>query len=48
MNLVEFKSKNVKLDIKEKIHFETLSSKLYLLMRQLYGGGPDLPFNTFL
>ena len=33
MNLVDFKTKSVKLDIKEKVHFETLNAKLYLLMR---------------
>ncbi|KAL4504367.1 hypothetical protein ABPG72_009813 [Tetrahymena utriculariae] len=44
-NLIDYENKTVKKGIKEKINFDIVSSKVYLLMRCLYGGGPDIPLS---
>ncbi|EAR96319.2 ubiquitin carboxy-terminal hydrolase (macronuclear) [Tetrahymena thermophila SB210] len=44
-NLIDYENKTVKKGIKEKINFDIVSSKVYFLMRCLYGGGPDIPLS---
>lgn len=33
-------------DLKIKKHYDIVSTKVYFLMKQLYGGGPDIPFKS--
>ncbi|KAL4456270.1 hypothetical protein ABPG74_014231 [Tetrahymena malaccensis] len=44
-NLIDYENKTVKKGIKEKINFDIVSTKVYYLMRCLYGGGPDIPLS---
>jgi len=33
-------------NLKIKKHYDIVSTKVYFLMKQLYGGGPDIPFRS--